>query len=94
MCDYLFSLFPLYILCIDPLFTLNSVSPPAPMSNAIVIATILGSVLGGVALMTVLCVIVVVVVVCTKRMQSKRGGLSGYSGHAFMKSQGVPNIRI
>ena len=59
---------------IDDLFTLNSVPFPEPMSNATVIATILGSVLGGVALMIVLCLIVVVVV---RRVQSKRGGLSG-----------------
>ena len=62
---------------IDYLFTLNSVPSPAPMSNDTAIATILGSILGGVALVIMLCLIVVVVVICTKRVKSKRGGLSG-----------------
>ena len=57
--------------------TLNCVPYPAPMSNAAVIATVLVSVLGGVALMIVLCLIVGVVVVCTKKVQSKQGGSSG-----------------
>ena len=46
------------------------------MSNTAVIATVLVSVLGGVALMIVLCLIVGVVVIL-KKAQSKRGGLSG-----------------
>ena len=50
-------------------FTLNCVPYPAPMSNIAVIATVLVSILGGVALMIVLCLIVGVVVMCTKRMQ-------------------------
>ena len=62
---------------VDYLFTLNSVPSPAPMSNATAIATILGSILGGVALVIMLCLIVVVVVICTKRVQSKQGGSSG-----------------
>ena len=54
------------------------------MSNTTVIATVLGSILGGVALI-VLCLIVGVVVMCTKRVQSKQGGSSDRSGCAFMK---------
>ena len=57
--------------------TLNCVPYPAPMFNAAVIATVLVSILGGLALMIVLCLIVGVVVMCTKRVQSKRGGLNG-----------------
>ena len=61
------------------LYRVNCVPYPAPMSNTAVIATVLVSILGSVALMIVLCLIVVVVVMCTKRMQlqSKQGGLSG-----------------
>ena len=58
-------------------FTLNSDPSPELMSTTAVIATVLVSILGGVALMIVLCLIVGVVVMCTKRMQSKQGGLSG-----------------
>ena len=60
--------------CIDYLFNLNSVPSPAPMSNATLTTTVVVSILGGVALMIVLCLIVGVVVMCTKRVQSKRGG--------------------
>ena len=55
-------------------FTLNSDPSLELMSNAAVIATALVSILGGVALMIVLCLIVGVVVMCTKKVQSKRGG--------------------
>ena len=58
-------------------FTLNSDPSPELMSNAAVIANVVVSVLGGVALMIVLGLIVGVVVMCTKRVQSKQGGLSG-----------------
>ena len=60
--------------CIGYLFNLNSVPSPELMSNATLITTVVVSILGGVALMIVLCAIVGVVVMCTKRVQSKRGG--------------------
>ena len=54
------------------------------MSSAAVIATVLVSILGSMALMIVLGLIVGVVVILAKRVQSKRGQSSG-STHAFMK---------
>ena len=53
-------------------FTLSSVPPPEPMPNT-VIATVLVSTLGGVALMILLSLIVGVVVVF-RNAQSKQGG--------------------
>ena len=53
-------------------FTLSSVPPPEPMSNT-VIAIVLVSTLGGIALMISLSLIVGVVVVF-KNAQSKQGG--------------------
>ena len=55
------------------------------MSNTTVVATVVRSTLGGVALIIVLCLIVGVVVMCTKRVQSKQGGSSDQRGCAFMK---------
>ena len=54
-------------------FTLSSVPPPEQMSNTTVIATVLVSTLGCVALMILLSLIVGVVVVF-KNAQSKQGG--------------------